>query len=93
MTRIVILDDYQQVALRMADWSALQARCEIDVLDAHIDDTETLAARLAGAEVVLAMRERTPFDAARLELLASGGTTVVARPRGVDGEEMRWLAR
>ncbi|MGR3493659.1 D-2-hydroxyacid dehydrogenase family protein [Citreimonas sp.] len=86
MTRIVILDDYQQVALRMADWSALQARCEIDVLDAHIDDTETLAARLAGAEVVLAMRERTPFDAARLERLPDLKLLVTTGPvnRSID---------
>lgn len=62
--RIAILDDYQHVALRMADWSGL-ADCEIAVADRHLQGT-ALTGFLAGAEVVVAMRERTPFDAATL---------------------------
>lgn len=65
--RIAILDDYQRVALRMADWSGL-ADCEITVADRHLDG-DALTGFLAGAEVVVAMRERTPFDAATLAAL------------------------
>ena len=63
--RIAILDDYQGVALGLADWASLDA--EIDVFSEHIGDPDELVRRLAGHEVVVAMRERTPFPA---ELLA-----------------------
>ncbi|WP_020672649.1 D-2-hydroxyacid dehydrogenase family protein [Amycolatopsis nigrescens] len=63
--KIAILDDYQQVALDYGDWDALGA--EIEVCTEHIADPDELVRRLAGAEVVVAMRERTKFPA---ELLA-----------------------
>lgn len=63
--KIAILDDYQNVALEFADWKSLDA--DIEVFTSHIADHDELAARLAGAEVVVAMRERTRFPA---ELLA-----------------------
>jgi phosphoglycerate dehydrogenase-like enzyme len=55
------LDDYQGVALSSADWSAVQARYDVEVISAHIADENELVRRLAGSEVVVAMRERTPF--------------------------------
>ncbi|MCF7701783.1 D-2-hydroxyacid dehydrogenase family protein [Loktanella sp. M215] len=69
MTKVVILDDYQHVARDMVDWSSVEARCQIEVLHEHIADRAALAARLAGAEVVVAMRERTVFDACMLDRL------------------------
>ncbi|AXB41886.1 D-2-hydroxyacid dehydrogenase family protein [Amycolatopsis albispora] len=65
--KIAILDDYQNVALSFADWDSLGA--EIEVFTEHIDDREELVRRLAGAEVVVAMRERTRFDEALLSRL------------------------
>ncbi|MFT4212384.1 MAG: D-2-hydroxyacid dehydrogenase family protein [Microbacterium sp.] len=62
MRRVTILDDYQGVARTSADWSPVAERFEIDVVTEHID-TERLAARLRRTEVVVAMRERTPFPA------------------------------
>jgi hypothetical protein len=38
--KIAILDDYQNVALKMADWSALAARADITVFDDHLADPE-----------------------------------------------------
>ncbi len=79
MIRCVILDDYQNVALRMADWSGLQGRVDIAALNEHVSDREELVARLADAEIVVAMRERTAFDHAllnrlpKLELLITTG--------------------
>jgi len=66
--RIAILDDYQRQALAMADWSPL-AGCDIRVSDRHLRLGAGLEGFLAGAEVVVAMRERTPFDAATLAAL------------------------
>lgn len=60
---MVVLDDYQRVALTSTDWEAVRARAAIRVFDDHVTDIETLAARLADCEVVVLMRERTPFPA------------------------------
>ncbi|MGX1097592.1 D-2-hydroxyacid dehydrogenase family protein [Amorphus sp. MBR-141] len=60
MTKIAILDDYQNVALDMADWSAL-SEAEITVFDRHIEDEAALAAALQPFDVIAIMRERTPF--------------------------------
>jgi phosphoglycerate dehydrogenase-like enzyme len=64
--RVAILDDYQQVALASADWSAVRERAEIYVFTAHIARTEALVSALEPFDVIVAMRERTPFDAERL---------------------------
>jgi phosphoglycerate dehydrogenase-like enzyme len=68
MTRIAILDDYRNEALECADWSVL-GDCEIRVFDAPFDDEKAVAVSLAGFEVAVAMRERTPFPASLLEKL------------------------
>jgi phosphoglycerate dehydrogenase-like enzyme len=65
--RIVILDDYQRAALRSADWSTVDA--DVVTVNHHVDDHDDLVAILAGAEVVVAMRERTPFPARLLDRL------------------------
>jgi phosphoglycerate dehydrogenase-like enzyme len=61
MASIALLDDYQNVALSMADWSALQAAHRIQVFNERIGDVDALARALAGFEVIGIMRERTPF--------------------------------
>ena len=76
---VTVLDDYQRVALASADWSAVQAAFDVQVLTEHIDDADELVARLETSEVVVAMRERTPFRAStlarlpRLRLLVTTG--------------------
>jgi len=67
--RVVVLDDYQQVALASGPWERLAGRCAVETITEHIADTDALAAALAGAQVVVAMRERTRFDAERLARL------------------------
>ena len=69
MVKIAILDDYQNVALRMADWSVLPASAEITVFDDHLAGVEPMAERLAGYEIVAIMRERTRFPRALFERL------------------------
>lgn len=66
--RIAILDDYQNVALTSADWSRLGA-VEVTPFHAHIARTEDLIATLRPYDVIVAMRERTYFDADRLAAL------------------------
>src|SRR3546814_50048 len=69
MPRVAVLDDYQKVALRMADWSGLPAGFDLSVFDDHVSEPAALARRLADFEVVCIMRERTPFPRAVFELL------------------------
>ncbi len=84
MIRCVILDDYQHVALRSADWSVLDA--DVVVHHTHFDTEESLLAAIADADVVVAMRERTAFPRAllaklpRLKLL----TTMARRNPSID---------
>jgi len=67
--RIAILDDYQNVALKLADWSALQSDCEIVFFTDHLDDRDALITRLKDFEIVGIMRERTPFSRDLIEQL------------------------
>jgi phosphoglycerate dehydrogenase-like enzyme len=64
--RVAILDDYQQVSLASADWSPVRSLAQIDVFAQHIARTEALVSALEPYDVVVAMRERTYFDASRL---------------------------
>ncbi|GAB7067162.1 D-2-hydroxyacid dehydrogenase family protein [Mycolicibacterium hodleri] len=77
--KIAIVDDYQDVALAMADWSALERRAEITVFADHLADQDDLVNRLESFDVVCVMRERTPLPREvierlpRLKLIASTG--------------------
>jgi phosphoglycerate dehydrogenase-like enzyme len=66
---IAILDDYQGVALKMADWSVLEGKATITVFDDHVDDPQAIVDRLHPFDVVCVMRERTPLTAVILEQL------------------------
>jgi phosphoglycerate dehydrogenase-like enzyme len=63
MHSCAILDDYQNVALSVADWRPLESKVKVQVFNEHVADREALAKALAGFDVIVAMRERTPFDA------------------------------
>lgn len=75
--RCVILDDYQDVALSLADWGSL-AGVEVEAVTRHLEGEELVAA-LGDAAIVVVMRERTSFPAAlldrlpRLRLLVTSG--------------------
>ena len=77
--KVAILDDYQDVALRLADWSGVRRRAEITVFNDHLADPAALVERLRPFDVVCIMRERTPLSRdilqqlPRLKLIASTG--------------------
>jgi phosphoglycerate dehydrogenase-like enzyme len=66
---VTILDDYQQVALSSADWSVVSQSHRVDVVTHHISDPAELVRQLADSEVVVVMRERTPFPESLLSQL------------------------
>jgi phosphoglycerate dehydrogenase-like enzyme len=68
--RLSILDDYQGVALEMADWAPVRARgIEIAVERFPFADAEDVVRSLADSEIVAAMRERTAFPRSIVERL------------------------
>jgi len=71
MLKTAILDDYQDVARTMADWSVLRDRVELTCFHDHIDDRDLdrLVERLRDFDCIVAMRERTRFGAELLERL------------------------
>ena len=67
--KVAVLDDYQSVAESMADWSQLPPGAEVVFFSDHLTDETALAERLGGFDVVVGMRERTPFPRSLLERL------------------------
>ena len=67
--KIAVLDDYQNVALSLADWSALDELATVTVFNDHLADSDALIERLQPFEVVCVMRERTPMTRAIIERL------------------------
>jgi len=67
--RIAILDDYQGIALKLADWSSIPGRPEIKVFTDHVFDLDKLVERLLPYDIVCILRERTPMAAALIERL------------------------
>ena len=70
--KIAVLDDYQDAALTVADWSALRARPEAPQVTAyrdHLQSEDALVERLSDAEVIVLMRERTPVPRSLLQRL------------------------
>jgi len=61
MKRIAILDDWQNRAESLADWSAVRAGAELVFFQDAFADEDEAAAKLADFDAVVAMRERTPF--------------------------------
>lgn len=67
--KIVLLDDYQNVAMTLAPWSTLPQGTDVQAFSDHLADETALAARLRDADVVMALRERTAFPRTLLERL------------------------
>ena len=68
-TRIAILDDYQNAALGAADWDSLGSDAEIEVFNDYIEGEDAVAGALQGFDVVVGMRERTPFPKSLIDKL------------------------
>ncbi|MCJ2143080.1 D-2-hydroxyacid dehydrogenase family protein [Methylobacterium sp. E-066] len=95
MQTCLILDDYQDAARGLADWARLADRVAVSTITDHIADREALVSRIEQAEILVIMRERTPFPAAllerlpRLKLLVTSGMrnlaidVAAARARGI----------
>jgi len=59
--KIAVLDDYQRVALKFADWSAINKKAEVSIFHDHVANENAVITRLLPFEVICLMRERTPL--------------------------------
>ncbi len=77
--RCAILDDYQNVALKLADWTPIRDRVDLTVFDQPFASAADAISALQDFEIVCAMRERTPFPGdvlsalPKLKLLLTSG--------------------
>ncbi|WP_460150207.1 D-2-hydroxyacid dehydrogenase family protein [Pseudomonas sp. H2_A10] len=77
--QIAVIDDWQNVASGVVDWSALKAVGQVHFLHDYPADTAVMIERLHRFQVICVMRERTTFDSAllqglpNLKLLVTGG--------------------
>jgi phosphoglycerate dehydrogenase-like enzyme len=77
--RCVILDDYQHIALNIADWSSISDEVEVKSFNQHFDKEDQLVDMISDFDIVVIMRERTPFRSSllarlpRLKLLITTG--------------------
>ncbi len=68
--KLAILDDYQRLALRLAEWDRLKTRgVEITVFHDAFASGDAAAAKLAPFDILCLMRERTPFPRTLIERL------------------------
>src|SRR2546425_8824335 len=68
-TRCAILDDYQNVACKVTDWSKVADDLDIKVFNEHLGGADNVVNALQGFAIVCAMRERTAFPRAVIEKL------------------------
>lgn len=77
--RCAVLDDFQGVALTLADWSVLGDRVEVRSHQEHFTSEDALVREVGDCEILVVMRERTPVTASllarlpRLRLLVTSG--------------------
>ena len=86
MLKAAIIDDYQNVALSLASWDSLGSDVSIDVFNDHLADETAVARRLQPYDILVIMRERTPFPHSLIENLPNLKLLVTSgnRNRAID---------
>jgi len=81
LLRCAVLDDYQGAAHRYADWSPLEGKVAVEVFREHIEGEDALVAALKDFDIVMLMRERTPFPRSLIERLPALRLLLTTGPR------------
>lgn len=77
--KCAILDDYQKVALDLADWSSISEKVDVTAFHQHFNHEDELIEVLQDFDIIAIMRERTPFQKSlfahlpKLKLLVTTG--------------------
>ena len=69
--KIAVLDDYQQVSEKFADWSVITDHADVTIFDKHEANEDILAKQLSPFEIICVMRERTPMKRTLLSKLSN----------------------
>lgn len=86
--KIAILDDYQNISLKIADWSEVQHLADVTVFNDHLQNESEVINRLYPFDIICVMRERTPLTKSiisqlpNLKVIASTGS----RNASIDAE-------
>lgn len=86
--KIAILDDYQNISLKFADWSEVLQFAELTVFNDTLKNEDDVVKRLFPFDVICVMRERTPLTKSiisklpNLKVIASTG----GRNASIDAE-------
>lgn len=67
--RVAILDDYFDKVLEFTDWSQVNKRAKISVFNEHLKNEQNVIESLHDFEIIVGMRERTPFPRSTLQQL------------------------
>jgi phosphoglycerate dehydrogenase-like enzyme len=81
MIRVAVLDDYQRVALKLADWSQLGADAKVDVFHNNLATVDEAAQALKPYDVICLMRERMPMPRALIDKLPNLKLIIVTGAR------------
>src|SRR5436190_10328440 len=89
--RCAILDDYQNVALKLADWSKVTGDVDVKVFNEHMTTDDEVVRALQDFQIICVMRERTPFTRAMIEKLPNLKLLCTTGPgnASVDGAALR----
>jgi phosphoglycerate dehydrogenase-like enzyme len=79
--KLAILDDYQRVALKMADWSPIARQCQIDVIDKPLHNVYEAAQVLRPYNIVCMLRERTAAPRELIEKLPNLKLLAITGPK------------
>lgn len=84
--RLAILDDFENVALTLAPWEQLGPEIKIDVFKDHLVEEDALVDRLLPYDILVIMRERTPFPHSLIKRLSNLRLMVTSGPvnRAID---------
>ena len=96
MLKVAVLDDYQGVAERFADWTRVRAQCAVEFFGRPLHSVDEAATALADFDIVCLMRERMPVPGALLQRLPKLKLICVtgahARSAGGDGSRHRGIS-
>ena len=81
MKRLAIIDDYEELALKMGNWESLSPEVQTDAFNDHLVGEEALVKRLLPYEILMIMRERTSFPRSIIEKLPNLKLLVTSGPR------------
>ncbi|MGV6875641.1 D-2-hydroxyacid dehydrogenase family protein [Pseudochelatococcus sp. B33] len=93
MTRIAVIDDWQTAARQSADWAPLEKRAEIRFFSEPFADEDAAAEALGDFEIVMTMRERTPFPESLIARLPKLRLLTITGPRNLSLDQAALRAR